>query len=515
MFTKPPRSRLHLALFGLALCVVSYTTLWDDVSIRRQLAYLDDSSASTHESQYQYLVKPSVLDGTVARRMENDGEDGEAEDSRCDNVLLYMPHTLAHEGHGDQLNAYLLAAMVATFENKPMVILEHPHSRNEFKGDSPFGCPLETWRLNEDGRKAGWDPEFPKGLSRILQHPPWLSGKCSIPCEDKIGYSDWEVIRKSRTKKASCRNRKTKTTTKVHAVGGGGLRHYLNVRYKKAMLERPSPMAYDWAMRLGADADEAAKFAELNEEQEIWDYISALMARSGLLQFQPWVARDVQKYIEQSNLPLDADYGVIHVRRGDKLKQTSTRYLVRQYWNLMSLFSSENQEGNHLRYIPFTHFLSHFDSECNVSGGLQAAAAATRLIYVATDNPVQVQREIDHLPHDDDGNTIHGCHKFQFILSHVKKRGGSSGTKFHLHSGPDDGACFTRYLRNIASIADMMIAAKSDTVVGEFNTNWGRLVRIFRMQFNDVDESNSDESLVVERDMKIAWGNHEPLPPGM
>lgn len=93
--------------------------------------------------------------------------------------------------------------------------------------------------------------------------------------------------------------------------------------------------------------------------------------------------------------------------------------------------------------------------------------------------------------------------------------------------------CLTGYQRNIHSIADLMILTKSNTFVGEFNSNWGRIVRIFRTHLNDmyVAPSNSfswkeviglsgrDESaLPVERpvlvhDTRVAFAEDKPIPP--
>lgn len=84
------------------------------------------------------------------------------------------------------------------------------------------------------------------------------------------------------------------------------------------------------------------------------------------------------------------------------------------------------------------------------------------------------------------------------------------------------------YKRNIHSIADLMILAKSNTFVGEFYSNWGRIVRIFRAHFNDkyaMHDSNSfslgdlfrDEETaeppVLFHDTRTAFGEGKLLPP--
>lgn len=90
------------------------------------------------------------------------------------------------------------------------------------------------------------------------------------------------------------------------------------------------------------------------------------------------------------------------------------------------------------------------------------------------------------------------------------------------------------YDRNIHSIADLMILTKSNTFVGEFNSNWGRVVRIFRTQLNDMyvmpDRSfgwkellglsakeeipvAKEERPVLLHDIRIAFAEEKPVPP--
>ncbi len=66
----------------------------------------------------------------------------------CNNVFLFMPQLFAHNGHGSQLNSYLLASLVARFKNHAMVFLEPPNMLNVFKSNLQWGCPPRhgTWR---------------------------------------------------------------------------------------------------------------------------------------------------------------------------------------------------------------------------------------------------------------------------------------------------------------------------------------------------------------------------------
>lgn len=81
------------------------------------------------------------------------------------------------------------------------------------------------------------------------------------------------------------------------------------------------------------------------------------------------------------------------------------------------------------------------------------------------------------------------------------------------------------YKRNIHSIADLMILSKSNTFVGEFVSNWGRIVRIFRAHLNDKfvvhDHSlrwgdvfrETGEPPVLFHDTRIAFGEGKQSPP--
>jgi hypothetical protein len=77
----------------------------------------------------------------------------------------------------------------------------------------------------------------------------------------------------------------------------------------------------------------------------------------------------------------------------------------------------------------------------------------------------------------------------------------------------------------------MMILTKSNTFVGEFTSNWGRIVRIFRTQLNDMyvipDKSSSwadifnaketetlkAEPIVLVHDIRMAFAEDKAIPP--
>jgi len=311
----------------------------------------------------------------------------------------------------------------------------------------------------------------------------------------------------------------------VLVMGGSEARDYFWFHYKDQMLARApdeqplSVPAAEWAIRLGARPHEARIFGALVDHRQIWDYVSALTARTGILRFQPWIARDVEARIRgMADLPLDGPYDGIHVRRGDKLASDARRFVIK-YWDGLGQY--DRQTGETPRdYIPFAHYLSRLDKDVDCSVG-------PRLVYVATDDPAEVQREIDEdLPKDAHGNTFltsHSCHRFRFVFGtsprdvvydQTDKVDGEEKTEFHLDYGRSKGSCEARYARSIAGIADLMILAKSDIFVGEFNSNWGRLVRTFRMKINDSAKVMNGARPVVVKEMKIAWAHRHPGPAG-
>lgn len=89
-----------------------------------------------------------------------------------------------------------------------------------------------------------------------------------------------------------------------------------------------------------------------------------------------------------------------------------------------------------------------------------------------------------------------------------------------------------RYTRNIRAIADLLVLTKSDTFVGEFVSNWGRIIRLNRLILNDsplvgekkqssgkwlkkssFDEEDTEPPAFI-RDFRVAFGDLISPPPG-
>ncbi|KAL7545589.1 hypothetical protein ACHAWF_008939 [Thalassiosira exigua] len=535
------------------------------------------SEWGSEESQFQTLVPPSEIDYTIKNRLPWEQRDRssrkpDAIDEKCGDILLFMPQMFARNGHGSQLNSYLLAAMLATFLGKAMVILEAPQKHSRYPNGSQFGCPVDAFKnpeefLNFKGSDHGqmeMRSDFPRGIDRLIVHPSWISRDCGIPTCNTFDYNSWDAIRKAQRdyyltglapKEIKCNEKGEESAGEVEVMvtvmGGEEVRQYFDRQYKKQMLDRSSrgarKRAYQWAIRLGATHYQATVFSTLKEESDIWDYLSALLARSGLVTFQPWIARDVKEFIKSSHLPLDLPHDSIHVRRGDKLT-TESREEVVNYWHSQGY---ERQVDFPLNYIVSTSlqillFFWQWENDC-LNFGTAKKRRGVRTIYLATDDPDTVKEEIKRLPRGLGGTTIVGgvfqscsqhcissylhsqCfQRVKFVLSPDAHHG-----SFHLSEGGVKSDCVERYKRNIHSIADLMILTKSNTFVGEFNSNWGRIVRIFRAQLNDMyvmpdnsfswkgmlglnDEKEStpkDENPVVIHDIRLAFAEDKPIPP--
>ena len=241
-----------------------------------------DSEWMDHKSQYQTLVPPSEIDFKLEGRLfETPGY------KQCGRILLYLPHDFARNGHGSQLNNYLLAAMLATYLNMAMVVLDAPEEETNYANGSQFGCPVDGFQdpveyANFQGKNhkfLSMKPGFPTGLSRLIQHPAWLSRECPVPKCKFYTYTTWDAIRKTQKnnilKRKSCEEEYGET--QVTAMGGNQVRSFFEKVYKKKMLDRKSKRArraaYDWAVRLGASLYEAEIFSRIEDEHQIWDYV--------------------------------------------------------------------------------------------------------------------------------------------------------------------------------------------------------------------------------------------------
>lgn len=297
---------------------------------------------------------------------------------------------------------------------------------------------------------------------------------------------------------------------KVFPIDGSDLRSFWSRMMDTVVLDRLSSEshdnAYNWVTRLGATAEEAEYFTTLQSSMDISDFIASLANRGALLKFQPWVARDVAQYILSSNLPVDSAFDAIHVRRGDKLIAES-KPIVQKYW------MSKGYKKNRLptNFVPFNHYLEmgyEQNNTCPAATILQEQPSIVN-IYIATDDPATVQQEISQLPKSESGYAIlNDCQHAYFIFSPA------SNVTDNFHMTPcgnyvgtcEEDNCDKRYQRNIAAMADFFILSRANKFVGEYNSNWGRIVKGFRTMFSPSYNGMYDVSPVMIRDVVEVFG---------
>eukprot|EP00956_Cyclotella_meneghiniana_P023261 scaffold44948_cov29-Cyclotella_meneghiniana.AAC.1 len=365
----------------------------------------------------------------------------------CDKILLYMPYFFSGHGQGFQINCYLMAALVSSFLDMALVVIEPGHDVNRFDGWSQFGCPVDAFEDTTTHTKI--KQGFPEGLSRLIQHPHWISRGCAVPtCGGKRYYKQWAQLRKQQKKQYWSKGKKygqplsfdcqeNGRNIKVYPMDGADLRSFWDRMINAQMIDRKTTAtnnnndshhekAYQWAIRLGATPHEATYFTSLTSAMDISNFIGALVNRSGLLKFQPWIARDVAEYIQNAELATagggvwsNSQYDAIHVRRGDKLIAEAKK-LVQQYW-MKRGYKKHNIPHN---YIPLEHYLKlgYDGSACSIMTIQDGQPHIVVNVYIATDDPTTVQKEIEQLPKTEYGQTIlNECQSANFMFSPASK----------------------------------------------------------------------------------------------
>ena len=398
-------------------------------------------------------------------------------------------------------------------------------------GGSQFGCPVDAFNKTtctlSSSSNASWHirNDFPRGLSRLIQHPTWLSRGCSVPLTCEAGtktydYKDWVQLDSKEIREVACINADG-SQSNVTVMSGWHSRAYFR-KYESSIIEDPDKA--QWATNLGATREEAETLASIRDPRKIWDYVQGLMNKAGILKFQSWIARDVGLFLKSFNMPLDQEYSAIHIRRGDKLIEEA-RSEVERYWKSQGYTDMNKLPAD---YVPFAHYLRQWDSSESCTANDDGAKKVMKHnVYIATDDPIVVRQEIDELENHVDANTIlwNDCHELTFYFNPT------NASAFHL-SGKVKGkeatedSCFARYDRNIVSIVDMMILSKARTFIGEYNSNWGRLIRTVRVRLNDTiplaNEENRNKNVNTKQirsftqilDTRVAFGKTIESTPG-
>ena len=505
--------------------------------------------AAHYDNEYSNLQSTSDIDTTIETRAA-----AASSNNDCSNLFIYLPGPFAYHGHGSQINRYIMSIVIATYHGRALLLVEPPLAQSKYESGSQFGCPSDAFQqqgtsssgmsiwseraslMNEGSTTAGDQSvrdDFPMGFSRLIKHPNWLSHGCSVPktCSygkkgvsgEEYGYGDWEQLlwnglqEDNNFQEFTCTN-EDGTQSNVVVTGSSQLAKYFR-KHEATMMMKANKNKHQWALNLGATSQEADAFVSMQSRSEDqWDYILGLMNKAGFLTLQPWIARDVKQFLQTYDMPSllrdkSSEYTAIHVRRGDKLEKEARRE-IEQYWRARGYTDMTQLPTD---YIPFDHYLQQFNEEC------KGEQVMTHNVYIATDDPITVRQEIEAL--DDvkhiNANTIlwKGCHQLTFYFNPTHD------SAFHLNGdgehgfinkeeGEDD-TCLARYQRNIVSVADMMILSKAKTFIGEYNSNWGRVIRALRVRLNDNDEGSSLAAGHTKTlDIRVAWGRRERRTPG-
>ena len=395
---------------------------------------------------------------------------------------------------------------MATYEDKAMVVLDAPpppedgkRKRKESWYDCSMGdvarpapreeggdvfdppplTPSEKRRRNRKRRReGGGDPSPPEeeddprsqrvGLNRLIQHPQWLSHDCPVPCQGSHDYAKWNDLRNRNDGEVACRNDNDRQAT-VFVVGVENVHEHFQRRWAGkggGMTTRGGPSyddaAHAWALRLGAHGHEARTFAGLRDGggDDVWGYVAALMARSGIVRFQPWIAQDVKARIRSTGVPLYSPYAAISAyRRGGGGNDGEGGGGGGGGGGVATGSSSTRRPRDLLAYFQ----------------RLESDGCGAQPVYIATDDPGWVQDEIDRFLGASD------CRNVRFILGRVDDD--PAGDDAIADAGKAD--CSRLHRAKIATFADLMILSKSETYLGGSDysdVDW--LVRIFRTSVN-------------------------------
>ena len=476
-------------------------------STRSNPTFIDPAWVGNDEAQYQTLLPPSDIDFSIPRRSRW----VKGKDRHCDNVLLFLSPSSSRDAsygtnltHGTyELRGYFMAAMMATYTNRALVVLDAPMDVNvekrswydceatstpvdEMVGNEDAGTPLSIVeegqgrrrrvqrrtkgnkdrqnnqrnrdRLNNKQRRR---PTLFNGLNHLIQHPQWLSHGCPVPCQSSYDYAKWNDLRDTNIQweeeeeqqssnsnidqqqqqqeqhQVTCHNDNNRQATVFIVRLDDVSQHFTHLWHTQMSIRPNYNNAYQWAINLGAKGHEARTFASLEHSNDIWDYATALMARSGMIRFQQSFASEIKTRIKSSTLPLNWPYTAISTYREE------IAIMENEEGTATSTANSNKRPRELLIYFQQLERV-----QCKISN--------SNVVYIATDDPSWVQDEIDIFLRGSSPN----CRNVQFILSNNNNNDVSAMIK------QGDDYCTQLHREKVNVMADLMILAKSETYVG-------------------------------------------------
>jgi len=404
-------------------------------------------------------------------------------DPTCDNILLYLPDMKA--SFDSQLSNYILAVMMASYMDGPLVVLDNPMTQ---------GC---------SGKSTG--------LSNLVKIPESVTRNCPVPCQYSYDYTSWsQVISSSNGSSIQCKN-DNRRLSNVFAVDATTIQDMYESKFKEMMKQRP----YDWALRLGATSEQATTFSQLNGKIDTtWKYLAGLVMQSNIVEFQPLVLQDVYKHIQNLGLQFTElykePYDAMLIRRGDDiLDDPDSRKSIANYWDSRGLYNRQDESAIR-SYIPLMQYTRHYNSK--------GCGDKPRKVFIIANDKTQVDKTImkslrsNTLIRRDNLSSIESevheyqqkCYKLDFTVVHNQ----------YAEDDDKDMNCDYWYERSISSIANLLILSKSETFVSDFRSSFGRLIRMMRTTLTTAAEVEEGTTSVLEQNVQLAWGKNEYGPPG-
>ncbi|GAX10781.1 hypothetical protein FisN_13Lh385 [Fistulifera solaris] len=363
----------------------------------------------------------SLPAATIAQT--NDGFD-------CSKMFLYIPQGFEGSGITSKLQNFILASHVAASFHREIVVI-----------DPGLNASSESLGCSSEGNTIQY-----VDLLNLLEIPSAMACKEALCTKT---YSEWKQILATAKSNdelttVTCYKKDNGPPTSVMVSGGFALRDLYPTPIRDNAKQLDFPL---WVRHLGATPRQLEFFRNTsNTVEDLWTGVAGLIAPK--VQWRASIRKQVTKRITEMHLP--PRFTAIHVRRGDKLNGEAYE-MVKAYWE----FRGGNP--NKIKYLPLEAYVAQLDIFRDPLD-----------IYIATDDPVTVGKEIKQLK----AGTKWKIH----ILS---------GHRSHPGHVLQENNCTVRYAMTMDALAELEVLIRADVFVGEFNSNWGKYIHTMRTDFTE------------------------------
>ncbi len=348
----------------------------------------------------------------------------------CSNVFLYIPQGFEGSGITSKLQNFVLASHVAASFHREIVVI-----------DPGLNASSESLGCRSEGNTSQY-----VDLLDLLEIPS--STACNKALCTKT-YSEWRQIlatAKSNDELTtiSCYKKDNGPPISVMVSGGFALRNL----YPAPMRDTAKQLDFPhWVPHLGATPRQIEFFRNTsNTVEDLWMGVAGLIAPK--IQWRSSVREEVTELVTEMHLP--PRFTAIHVRRGDKLNGEAYE-MVKAYWE------SRGGNPNKIKYLPLEAYVAQLNIFRDPLD-----------IYIATDDPLTVRKEIKQL------KATGTKWKFHIL----------SGHRSHPGHVLQEKNCSVRYAMTMDALAELEVLIRADVFVGEFNSNWGKYIHTMRTDFS-------------------------------